>query len=104
VPFILHYSQCDAAARGSGNIFYAVSPRGHQWHPATAFSTRDGAFAAAVRSLTKHRAALDRVAHALLEKETLVREEVDTLLSDIQVESTSSESVGVSQVVSIASE
>ena len=64
----------------------------------------DGAFSEAVRSLTKHRAALDRVAHALLEKETLVREEVDTLLSDIQVESTSSELVGVSQVVSLAAE
>jgi cell division protease FtsH len=64
----------------------------------------DGAFAAAVRSLTKHRAALDRVAHALLEKETLVREEVDTLLSDVQIESTSSETVGVSQVVSISQE
>jgi cell division protease FtsH len=64
----------------------------------------DGAFAEAVRSLTKHRAALDRVAHALLEKETLVRDEVDTLLADIQVESTSSELVGVSQVVALSAE
>jgi cell division protease FtsH len=64
----------------------------------------DGAFAEAVRALTRHRAALDRVAHALLEKETLIREEVDNLLVDIKVESTSSELVGVSQIVSLSAE
>jgi cell division protease FtsH len=83
---------------------YALSEETKRLRDSEQALLTDGAFSEAVRSLTKHRAALDRVAHALLEKETLVREEVDALLSDIQVESTSSELVGVSQVVSLAAE
>jgi ATP-dependent Zn protease len=64
----------------------------------------DGAFIEAVRLLTRHRAALDRVSNALLEKETLVREEVEALLGDVPVDSRSSDLVGVSQVVSLSNE
>jgi cell division protease FtsH len=60
----------------------------------------DGAFSEAVRLLTKHRAALDRVASALLQKETLGREEVLELLAGIQPESRASESVGTPRIVS----
>src|SRR5438132_3916701 len=59
----------------------------------------DHAFEEAVRLLTKHRASLDRVAQALLEKETLVRDEVEALLADVPVESRSSDFVGVKQIV-----
>jgi cell division protease FtsH len=59
----------------------------------------DGAFEAAVRMLEKHRAALDRVAHTLLEKETLVREELQALLGDIEPESISSETIGTVRIV-----
>jgi cell division protease FtsH len=59
----------------------------------------DGAYAEAVRLLEKHRAALDRVAQALLEKETLVREEIDALVVDIEPESRASETVGTPRVV-----
>jgi cell division protease FtsH len=59
----------------------------------------DGAFTEAVRLLTKHRASLDRVAVALLQKETLGREEVLELLAGIQPESHASETVGTPQVV-----
>jgi cell division protease FtsH len=62
----------------------------------------DGAYAEAVRLLEKHRPALDRVAQALLEKETLVREEIDTLLADVDPESRASETVGVPRAVPIA--
>jgi cell division protease FtsH len=62
----------------------------------------DGAFSESVRLLTRHRAALDRMAHALLEKETLVREEVEALLADVPVDSRSSDLVGVSQVVTLS--
>jgi cell division protease FtsH len=62
----------------------------------------DHAFSEAVRLLTKHRGALDRVAQALLEKETLVRDEVEALLSDVAVDSRSSDLVGVSQVVTLS--
>src|SRR5246127_2641966 len=58
-----------------------------------------GAYEEGVRLLKKHRASLDRIAAALLEKETLVREEVLVLLGDVETESRASESVGVPRVV-----
>src|SRR5436305_4760668 len=59
----------------------------------------DGAYAEALRLVQKHRGSLDRLAAALLEKETLVREEVVALLSDVEAESRASDSVGVPRVV-----
>ncbi len=59
----------------------------------------DGAYAEAQRLLTKHRAPLDRIAAALLEKETLVRDQVLELFKDVETESRASESVGVPRVV-----
>jgi ATP-dependent Zn protease len=59
----------------------------------------DGAYEEAVRLLRKHRAPLDRIAAALLEKETLVRDEVLTLFADVEPESRASETVGVPRVV-----
>jgi ATP-dependent Zn protease len=54
----------------------------------------DDAYQEAVRLITKHRAALDRLADALLEKETLVRNEMQELLTDVEPESQASETVG----------
>jgi cell division protease FtsH len=54
----------------------------------------DDAYETAMRLLEKHRFALDSVAHALLEKETLVRAEIEELLADLQPESRASETVG----------
>ena len=59
----------------------------------------DGAFSEAVRLLTKHRASLDRVATALLQKETLNREEVLELVDGVQPESRASETVGTPRAV-----
>jgi cell division protease FtsH len=59
----------------------------------------DGAYEDAVRLLRKHRATLDRIAAALLEKETLVREELLALVADVEPESRASETVGVPRVV-----
>src|SRR5690348_37861 len=59
----------------------------------------DGAYTEALRLIKKHRASLDRLAAALLEKETLVREEVLGLLADVPHERRASETVGVPQVV-----
>jgi hypothetical protein len=52
-----------------------------------------------VRLLHKHRAPLDRIAGALLEKETLVRDELQALVEDVEPESSASETVGVPRVV-----
>ena len=62
-------------------------------------SLTDGAYEEALRLLQKHRAPLDRLAAALLERETLVREEVIVLLGDVEAESRASDSVGVPRVV-----
>ncbi|HEY8107858.1 MAG TPA: AAA family ATPase [Gaiellaceae bacterium] len=59
----------------------------------------DGAYEVAVRLLRKHRAPLDRIAAALLEKETLVRDELHALVEDVEAESSASETVGVPRVV-----
>jgi cell division protease FtsH len=59
----------------------------------------DGAFADAVRLLTKHRVSLDRVASALLQKETLGREEMLELVEGVEWESRASETVGTPQAV-----
>src|SRR5256714_11290399 len=55
----------------------------------------DHAYAEAIRLITKHRALLDRVANALLEKETLARNELLAIFGDVEPESRASESVGV---------
>jgi cell division protease FtsH len=53
------------------------------------------AYEDAMRILRKHRRVLDRVAAALLEKETLSREELSELFAGIEPESRASETVGV---------
>jgi cell division protease FtsH len=59
----------------------------------------DEAYAEAVRLISKHRGPLDRLTQALLEKETIVREEVLLLLADIEPESSASATVGVPRVI-----
>ncbi|MFL5945566.1 MAG: ATP-dependent metallopeptidase FtsH/Yme1/Tma family protein [Gaiellaceae bacterium] len=59
----------------------------------------DGAFNEAVRLLTKHRVYLDRVATALLQKETLDRDEMLEQLDGLAPESHASETVGTPQVL-----
>src|SRR5947209_331466 len=54
----------------------------------------DEAYDEAIRLLNKHRGALDRLAGALLEKETLVRDEIEALVADLEPESHASETVG----------
>jgi ATP-dependent Zn protease len=78
---------------------YALSEETKRLRDSEQARLTDHAFAEAARLLSKHRPALDRIANTLLEKETLVRDEVEALLADVPVESRSSDFVGVSQVV-----
>jgi cell division protease FtsH len=78
---------------------YALSEETKQLRDQEQARLTDGAFAEAVRLLEKHRASLDRVATALLQKETLVREEVLQLLADVEPASRASETVGTPRVV-----
>jgi hypothetical protein len=48
-----------------------------------------------VRLISRHRAHLDRLANALLEKETLDRPEIDSLLEGLEPESDASGMIGV---------
>src|SRR5947199_799823 len=59
----------------------------------------DEAFAEALRLLVKHRPSLDRIALALLDKETLDKDELAKLLEGTEPESRSSETVGTVRVV-----
>src|SRR3954449_2092634 len=83
---------------------YALSEETKKLRDSEQARLTDTAYEDAQRLLSKHRAALDRVANALLEKETLDRVELDTLLSDIEPDSYSSETVGTVKVVSLPAE
>src|SRR2546423_14997801 len=59
----------------------------------------DNAFEESLRLLRKHRGLLDRIAAALLERETLPRDELVKLFAGLEPESRSSDSVGVIKVL-----
>jgi cell division protease FtsH len=61
----------------------------------------DEAFQEALRLLEKHRPGLDRIAQALLEKETLDKDELGALLKGVEQESRSSETAGTVKVVQL---
>ena len=73
---------------------YALSEETKRLRDAEQARLTNDAYDEALRLLAKHRATLDRVAEALLEKETLERSELEALLSGVQPESRSSETVG----------
>jgi cell division protease FtsH len=62
----------------------------------------DQAYDTAVVLLRKHRATLDRLAHALLEHETLQRDEIVEVIGDVAPESHSSETVGTVAVLPVS--
>ncbi len=78
---------------------YALSEETKRLRDSEQARLTDSAYEEALRLLQKHRPALDRLAAALLEKETLVRDEVVALLVDVEAESRASDSVGVPRVV-----
>jgi cell division protease FtsH len=73
---------------------YALSEETKRLRDAEQGRLTDEAYREALRLLTKHRAALDRIAQALLEKETLDRGELELLLQGIEAESHASDTVG----------
>ena len=64
----------------------------------------DAAYEEAVRLLQKHRPALDRLAQALLEKETIQRDELLGLMEDVASESHASETVGTVKLLPVQPE
>ena len=82
---------------------YALSEATKQVRDDEQARLTDGAYAESLRLLAKHRPPLDRVAAALLEKETLGRVEVLELFKDVAPESRASETVGLPRIVATAS-
>jgi cell division protease FtsH len=78
---------------------YALSEETKRMRDSEQARLTDHAYEEAHRLLAKHRAVLDRLAAALLEKETLVRDELLTLFSDVQAESRAAETVGTVRVL-----
>jgi cell division protease FtsH len=78
---------------------YALSERTKQLRDEEQARLCDHAFEEAIGLLSKHRRSLDRLAAALLEKETLLRSELEELLVDVQPESNASERVGMPRAV-----
>ncbi len=73
---------------------YALSEETKRLRDSEQARLTDHAYDEAQRLLSKHRVSLDRVAEALLEKETLDRSELEALLADVRPESRSSETIG----------
>lgn len=78
---------------------YALSEETKSMRDSEQARLTDEAFAEALRLLTKHRPALDRIAAALLEKETLGKADVFALVADVEQESRASETVGTVRAV-----
>jgi cell division protease FtsH len=73
---------------------YALSEETKRLRDAEQARLTDHAYEEAIRLLTKYRGPLDRVAQALLERETLDRDQLEGLLTGVPRESRSAETVG----------
>jgi cell division protease FtsH len=78
---------------------YALSEETKRMRDSEQARFTDHAYEEAQRLLVKHRVSLDRVANALLEKETLTRDQLHELLGAIGPESRASETVGTVRAV-----
>jgi cell division protease FtsH len=73
---------------------YALSEETKRLRDAEQAHLTDEAFQEAIRLLTKYRSDLDSLAGALLEKETLNKDELDRLLAHVEPESRAAETIG----------
>ena len=80
---------------------YALSEETKRLRDTEQARLTDAAYAEALRLLSKHRVALDRVAGSLLDKETLDRDELQVLFEGVDAESRSSDSVGVVRALGV---
>ena len=88
-----------ASARTMRADNYALSEETKRMRDSEQARLTDEAYEEAQRLLVKHRRTLDRVAAALLEKETLDRDELRELLHELEPESRASETMGTVRVL-----
>jgi len=79
---------------------YALSEETKRLRDAEQARLTDEAFEEAIRLLTTYRADLDRLSAALLEKETLNKEELDELLAHVEPASRAAETIGTVRALS----
>jgi cell division protease FtsH len=91
----------DVASRTMRADNYALSEHTKRVRDEEQARLTDLAYHEAIRLLSKHRAPLDRLAAALLERETLHRSDLEQLLAGVAAESNASEAVGTPRVVSL---
>ena len=102
---VFEYGMTDiASARTMRADNYALSEETKRMRDAEQARLTDHSYAEALRLLAKHRGALDRIADVLLAKETIDREELLAMLSDVEAESSSSETVGTVRLLDRAAE
>jgi cell division protease FtsH len=98
---VFEYGMSDlAAARTMRADNYALSEETKRLRDSEQARLTDDAYEEALRLLVKHRVPLDRLANALLEKETIDRDELLVMLDDLAIESRSAETVGTVRLVS----
>ena len=88
-----------AVARTMRADNYALSEETKRMRDVEQARLTDVAYGEAIRLITKHRPLLDRVANALLEKETLSRDELLAIFGDVEPESRASDAVGVVRAI-----
>ncbi len=97
---VFEYGMGDgAAARTMRADNYALSEETKRMRDQEQARLTDQAYAEALRLIAKHRVLLDHVAAALIDRETLGREELLEIFGDVAPESRASETVGIPQVV-----
>jgi cell division protease FtsH len=74
---------------------YALSEETKSLRDSEQANLTDYAYSEAIRLLGKHRVALDRIAGALLEHETLARDDLIKVFAGVTPDSLSSDAVGV---------
>ena len=83
---------------------YALSEETKRLRDSEQARLTDHAYEESRRLLEKHRVQLDRLANALLEKETIERDELRSMFADVEPESRSSETVGTVRVLPVAAD
>ena len=99
---VFEYGMSAVSSRTMRADNYALSEEAKRLRDSEQARLTDEAFRDSLALLQQHRPALDRVAHGLLEKETLDREELDRLLADVEPVSRASETVGTVRLLPFA--
>jgi len=102
---VFEYGMSDVtASRTMRADNYALSEETKRLRDAEQARLTDEAYEDSQRLLRKHRASLDTIAAALLDRETLDRADLEAMLAEVQPESRSSETVGTVRLLSDAAE